>query len=433
MKNYVKLFLAAGTAMICNFQVYSQTSAAAPQTQTPAATPAATENMVSLGENVKMKIGGFLRADMYYDTRLNAEAVDGLFNFYPLGEQLDSFGKDINASPQLRMAGTASRLNSKFSGPDVLNAKSTAMIEFDFTGIDGIGLRLRHAWVKLNWEKSELLFGRFWHPLFILEAFPSVVALSTGAPFTAFNRCEQIRYTMNYGNISFFGAASAQMIYGLPDKKYYHPIPDFSANVQFKNNMIILGATGNIKTNQPEISYTYPANNDICKTDDVLSSYAVQGYGQIKFDDLKIKGGVLYGQNMHEFLMVGGYAVESQDSIGNRKYTTLNTMNYWGNIIYGKDLQFSMFFGYLKNMGFGSKTIVGAPIGRGSNIDNSLRLAPSITYKSGRVLFQLELEHNIAAYGSIKDNTGAYYENLKVKDAKSVSNTRLQFATTFMF
>lgn len=409
------------------------------QTTTPASpapTQPSSENMVSLGDQVKMKIGGFLRADLYYDTRRNAEAVDGLFNFFPLPAQNDSFGKDINDAGQFRMAATASRINSKFSGPDVLNAKSSALIEFDFTGVNGIGARLRHAWVKLNWENSEFLFGRYWHPLFILDAFPTTLALSTGAPFSVFNRCEQIRYTMNFGSISVFGAASAQMLYGFPDTKQNQPIPDFSANIQFKNDVVIIGATGNIKTNQPVISYT-ASNKDICKTSDVVTSNAILGYAQVKFGDLKIKGSALYGENMHEFLMVGGYAIESIDTVGNIKYATSNTMNYWCNIIYGKDLQFSLFFGYLKNLGVSSKNVTSVS-GRGFDIDNAIRIAPCITYKVGRILFQAELEQNIASYGKYKitdpvTKKDSYYNNAKVHDAKSYSNTRLQLTTTYMF
>jgi hypothetical protein len=112
----------------------------------------------------------------------------------------------------------------------------------------------------------------------------------------------------------------------------------------------------------------------------------------------------------------------------------MNTMNVWGNIIYGKELMVSLFAGYLKNLGAGNSTIIGAPIGRGGNIDNVMRIAPCLSYKSGRTLFQLELEHNIAAYGLLTtDNTGLIIDNAKVSNTKSVSNTRLQFATTFYF
>ena len=157
-----------------------------------------------------MKIGGFLRADAYYDTRKNAEILDGLLDLYPLPESKDVNGEDMNAFSPFRMSAAASRVNTKFTGPDVLNAKTSSLIEFDFTGYNGIGLRLRHAWLKLNWQNSELLMGRFWHPMFILDAFPTVLGLSTGAPFNVFNRCEQIRYTYILGSISIMGAASAQ-------------------------------------------------------------------------------------------------------------------------------------------------------------------------------------------------------------------------------
>jgi len=49
------------------------------------------------------------------------------------------------------------------------------------------GFRLRHAYLKLNWKKAELLVGQFWHPMFISDSYPEVVSFNTGAFLSHFH------------------------------------------------------------------------------------------------------------------------------------------------------------------------------------------------------------------------------------------------------
>ena len=84
------------------------------------------------------------------------------------------------------------RLTGKITGPDVVKAKTSALLEADFFGNENLnfadvnGFRLRHAIIKLNWQTTELMVGQYWHPLFVPECFPDVVSFNTGAPFSAF-------------------------------------------------------------------------------------------------------------------------------------------------------------------------------------------------------------------------------------------------------
>lgn len=404
---------------------------------------------VTLGDQVTMKIGGFARADVMYDTRKNADALDGLLFLTPSSKSPDADGKDINDLSTIRMSGTASRMNAKFTGPDFLSAKTSSLIEFDFTGVNGIGLRLRHAWVKLNWQNSELLMGRFWHPMFILDAFPTVLALNTGAPFCVFNRAEQIRLTHKIGSsLSIMAAASAQMDYGFPGYEfssktgattYQHNqvIPDLTVNAQFKTDEFIFGISTNYKVNQPLLSTSkgVDAAKKTYKTNEKVASISAEAYAMVKINKLKIKGSALYGENMHELLMMGGYAIKSKDTAAtnSEKYSPVKNLSVWGNIIYGEQLQIGIFAGYSKNLGAADKDVFTMKdftsyYGRGSNIDNLIRISPSIAYKVGKVQFWLELEHTIAAYGT---NDATDYG--KVKNTTKYANTRVQMASIFYF
>ena len=75
------------------------------------------------------------------------------------------------------------------TGPDIGKARSSAKIETDFGGFSGSNtmLRIRQAYVNLDWGKSAVLVGITWHPLFG-AVMPDVLNLSTGAPFQPFNR-----------------------------------------------------------------------------------------------------------------------------------------------------------------------------------------------------------------------------------------------------
>jgi hypothetical protein len=404
-----------------------------------------TDKTISLGDQVKLKIGGFLRSDVYFDTRKNVEIVDGLLDLLPKGESLDYNLKDVNAVSSLRMAATASRINMKFTGPDALNAKTSSYVEFDFTGVNGIGLRVRHLWVKLNWEKSELLFGRYWHPFFIVDAMPSVLALSTGAPFAVFNRSEQVRYTHFWGPLSVMAAASTQMDYGYAydfssstgKSNYLHNslLPDLTVNTQYKSEAFLLGFSGNYKQNQPRISVTSVKSKLTSATSEKISSMALETYAQVSSGSFKIKGSLVYGQNMSELLMMGGYAVVSRDTFGVEKYTPINTFSSWCNILYGDQVQAGLFVGYSKNLGTSEASVLSVPADvakgfddKGNGVDHLIRLAPSLSYKAGRLQFCLEYELTIAAYGKYNVT-----DHLKVQNTKNISNSRVQMATLFYF
>ena len=48
------------------------------------------EDTIRLGRSFGLQISGFARIDYIYDTRQTAEAVEGLFTFYPTNKQLDA-------------------------------------------------------------------------------------------------------------------------------------------------------------------------------------------------------------------------------------------------------------------------------------------------------------------------------------------------------
>ena len=119
-----------------------------------------TTGLIAEESAVNFKLYGFVRNDIFYNSRQNVEAIDGAFHLFPKPIELVA-GKDKNAVPQAEMLSVATRLGLDISGNTILGAKSSAKIEMDFAGFSQnyYVIRLRQAYAKLNWNSTELLNG----------------------------------------------------------------------------------------------------------------------------------------------------------------------------------------------------------------------------------------------------------------------------------
>ena len=50
-------------------------------------------------KNFTYKFYGFVRGDLFYNSRANMAPIDGNFYLYPLDKSFDADGKDLNATP----------------------------------------------------------------------------------------------------------------------------------------------------------------------------------------------------------------------------------------------------------------------------------------------------------------------------------------------
>ncbi len=401
-----------------------------------------------LGDSVSLKLGGFVRNEIFYDTRKMSEVVDGLFNYYPDKKDFDARGKDINDAQSVNMLAITTRLNGLFIGPNVFNAKSSAFFEFDFTGLNTTnGVRFRQGWTKLKWAKSELLMGQFWHPYFLLENAPTVLGLNTGAPYATFNRSPQIRYSYNFTpKISAFLAAVYHTASGVsgpsagvaglaaaPSVDYLRTggAPELVANVQYKAGSFVFGASGGMKAFRPRTYTTPVANGSKYKTMYLLKAYTCQAYGAYTYGLLKVKASVIYGQELSELNMLGGYAVASRNSItGHETYSPQNDVSTWLNITYGKDFMVGLFTGFAKNLGTSDNYLAGPTnfFGRGDNIKYIYRISPHFSYRVKRFQFGMEFEHNVAAYGTPDvNNKGLVTKAYEVKGMRVLGTMMFYF------
>ncbi len=196
------------------------------------------------------KFYGQIRTDLFYNSRANEETVDGLFYMYPKDKVYDADGKDLNATANGSFYALYTRMGLDVQGPKLGNAKTSAKVELDFrgSGTTFSVVRLRHAYLNLDWGTSALLLGQTWHPLYG-DVAPQILNLNMGAPFQPFSRAPQIRYRYKTGDIQITGAALWQSQYlsqgpeGKSQKYIKNScVPEIYAGIDYKHKGLLIGS-----------------------------------------------------------------------------------------------------------------------------------------------------------------------------------------------
>lgn len=382
-------------------------------------------------EEIKVKFGGYVNWTAIYDSRQVVAAREGHFLLYPKDEQISITGKDLNNINNFQMAVIQTRASSKITGLKFLGASTTGMIEAEFMGnsdADVNGFRIRHAFIDLNWGDYSLLMGQYWTPLFITDMYPDQIGSNAGVPFQPFGRNPQIRLTYKTGSLKTFFALVSQRDYtstgpnGSSSQYQRNAVlPDFHYNVQFTGDSYLFGLGGEYKKLMPG---TDAKSN--YSSDQKLDSYAGIAFLKLMFAPVTFKVEGIYGSNLTDYAMLGGYAVHSTDTLSNTiSYSAIKTFSVWSELCYGKSVEVGIFGGFTKNLG-SDETVNGAYYSRGSNINYVTRIAPRIQYKEGNTKTSFEIEYTTANYGT-PDNYG------KVSGDRNISNLRVYTSVYYFF
>lgn len=390
------------------------------------------------GNSWGISLSGFVKTDVFYDSRETVSLREGHFNLYPAKEKVDINGDVINKEAAFNILSIQTRIAGKITAPDVLGAKTSGLIEgafFGHTEGDINGFRLRHAFVRLDWESTSLLVGQFWHPMFIHESFPEVVSFNTGAPFQPFSRNPQIRIMQRFGGLELIATAASQRDFTSagPDTKdpkltvanssYLRNsgLPIMNFQFKYKYETLLFGAGINYTTLKPRL-----VTEKNYKVSESVKSTAFNAFAKFSHGDFSIRLEGVYGQNLYDLAMLGGYAVESRDTTtGAAVYTNIKSMSSWIDISYGKEFKVGVFGGFAKNLG-ADNDFSGPVYARGSDIDRLLRISPRLVYSINKVQFAGEFEYTGAYYGKINSKG-------KVENAELIANTRVLIAAYLFF
>lgn len=362
---------------------------------------------------IKVKFSGSGKLDAFYDTHAIASVREGHISIYPLPKNIDSNGEDIAAAPSFNMLAIQTIVRADVELPDAFGAKASGAIEAHFFGAnynnqDINGLGLRHAFLNLQWQHTALLFGQYWHPMFVPECSPGVISFNAGNPFQAFNRSPQIRLTHTLGDVKVLVAALSQLDFpntgpnGVSSIYLRNAgIPNVHAQVQWQHGSTLLGAGGGYKVIKPRLTSV----DGTTASDETLGSYAALAYAATRIGDVRVKLEGVYGQNMTDVLLLGGYAVQSTEN-NIEKYTPIEAFSVWGDIATGSDVEVGVFFGYSQNLGAAEDAISGPYYSfdyanNGSmGVADLMRVSPRIIWTSGQVRLGAEFEYTQAGWGT---------------------------------
>lgn len=395
-------------------------------------------------ENDKFGVSfhGYVKSDFFYDSRQTVDAREGHLLLWPKAPALDPNGVDINDHGSFNFLAIQTRLSAKITGPDALGAKTSGFFEAEFFGhsdADINGFRLRHAIIKFNWEKAELMTGQFWHPMFTLECYPGTVSFNTGLGFQPFSRNPQIKYSYKTGNIKIAATAfserdfSSRNIAGVASSSYLRnsEMPALNISVNYgkedkeKGTAFNAGFAANYISILP--SLTTSAGFQTNQKVNALSGIV---YANAKLSKINFKIAGIYAENGCNMTIPGGFGVLDTLNLTTADVSYIPTRSAIGWIDIsstGKVWQFGVFAGYNKNLGT-DKDLKGTFGGLGTNIEHLYRVSPRVNYFAGKVQIGAEVEYTVAAYGD-----GTYDSKAVPLNAKEVGNVRFILGVYYHF
>lgn len=405
------------------------------------------------------KFYGFIRNYFAFDSRESKSGTKDLFYYIPKDEALNAKGEDMNANPTFRFLAITSRVGLDVKDYQFGKTKVGAKIETDFYCMNGnvAVLRLRQAYATLGWDglgkdgkqSTSLKIGQAWHP--IAADQPYVIDLETGTPFNPFSRTPQVMLDHNFSkNFTLTGGFIWQMQYlssgpnGASDNYIkYGCTPEFYAGVTFKSNN---GFTGRVGVDVLSIKPRWRAD-DGEKVGDRLTTANPYIYAQYSKGAFSVNGKVVYASAGEHFNMLSGYGVTDINSDGSWDYAPLHSTASYLSVKYGRKLQFQGMIGYMKNLGT-SKSLYEDPAKPGytstknvyisgngfHNLNQIIRVTPTVVYNLGKLSFGLEYDITSAQYGKYAVDGHVNSSNGLVDgDLHWVTNHRLLGMVKFTF
>lgn len=385
-------------------------------------------------KNFDYSFYGQVRADLFYNTRANVETVDGLFYMYPKDVSPDADGKDLNATPGGNFYVLYTRLGIDLKGPALGKARTSAKVEVDFrgSGTSFSTIRVRQAYVRLDWARASLLVGQTWHPLFG-DVSPQLLNLSTGAPFQPFSRAPMVRYQQRWGAARLTAAAVWQSQYlsaGPAGKSQNYlknsGVPEFYVGADYIKDGWTVGAGAEMLSLTPRTQST--VGERTYKVKERVTSFSGEAHAKYVGHGWMVAAKTLLASNLTHTSMLGGYGISKVDErTGEQQYVPLKHSSTWVNVVYGKRWKAGAFGGFVKNLGT-NKTLASATLyGTGTDVDRLGTGGAELTYNLPHWKVGVEYMFSRACYGkpSLKDG--------RVGQTHGVNNHRTVVSALYMF
>ena len=378
---------------------------------------------------VSVKLYGFVRNYLTFDSRKTYTVVGGEYNMIPFDEKWnEDHSEDLNAVSSMQLQALTSRFGLNITGPSFGQVKSSGKLEGDFGGFgtNNTVLRLRLAYLKLRAEQSvwnaELLVGQDWHPL-SGDIMPEVLGMAAGAPFRPHSRTPQVRASMYLGSFGYTAALLWQLQYMNNGPKSAND-PTSTNSIDFANNSLVPEVFLGLNFKQGpwyaqigvDIQSLRPRTHALVggvtkKVNETVSSFTPTLYAQYVTKDLSVKFRALLAQNTSHLNQLVGYGVTSVNSDGSWNYAPLRAAIGYINIAFGSRVRYNLFLGYMQNLGAGEDLWLDPATNsyhiymKGgeefTHLHSVVRLAPSVSYNLESFNFGIEYEATAAYYGNL--------------------------------
>jgi hypothetical protein len=369
--------------------------------------------MLRAQEGFSFQWHGFVNPHYYADSRNVVGGREDMMLFYPKPVLRDSLGNDINDGWQANMLAITARLNLTVHGPEIWGAKSRAFIEGDFTGATNAtinNLRLRHAYVALEWDRHQLLAGQYWYAMVIHEIMPMTNPLNMGAPFHPYARQPQVRYSyFPSHNWELMAAAQWQLdntsqglLNGTVQSSTlfarHSLLPELNAQLRFRQGNLLLGGAANLKSIQPIVNTVGTASPQ-----HLHQSLSYSLFGRYRWNQFTFKFQTLLNNSLYEGCSLGGYMMYTDPEGSPAEFRDWHFNTVWLDIERAQGhWRPGLFFGYAKHIdeapvpeGYGSATV----FGRGYDLAYLWRIQPRLTYTTQKGLSLVgEAEYTYAGY-----------------------------------
>lgn len=390
-------------------------------------------------KKVNVSLYGFVSNEMYWQSRNNYHAADGLLNFFPMDEKLNDVGEDLNERFNMSMIAINSRIGLNISGPDILGARSSALVEGDFSTA-GMCFFLRQGHIDLNWENDKLLLGQTGHPM-CTDLMPATINIAIGSPFNALNRSPMIRYDHFIGDSNARVDLTAAAIYQFwsgrstgPNgfsSEYHHNmgIPEFWAGVNYSDFRSGFSVEAGFDWMRLKPRMTNSLGH---KVDEGFNQWSVLLQTSYSSGRFQLRAKSMYGYNMSHLNLVSGYGVSHVYDDGSYEYAPLKASSTWLFLSYGRTWKVGLFGGFMKNLGADEDLVdpnklLWVYTGDVRNIDHLYRVCPQLEFYSGNFVAGLEFEVTTASYGKTIEKRGT------VTDTHNVVNYRIMLTTKYNF
>lgn len=366
-----------------------------------------------------LKVGGYIRTETFYDTYRSVEGRDGESYNYPMRKGFDAAGVDTNKINQFEMLGLQSRFRISSSGLTAFGAKVSSLIEADFLGMSEdykYQVGLRHALVRLDWDKTQLMMGQYWAPMSLPEFAANTVLFASGTTFQPVARATQARVTYQLmPKMKLIGAILAHSTHKVIEPKGTNSqrnsgLPDLQAQMQYGGvSEFFFALTGGYKFLRPYITTNVGGKRE---TSEIVGSYNLQACLGYQFSKLSTKFQANLGQNLTNYGMIGGYLpVAGSLTEKGYSYANITTLSMWTDFeTKGETLKFGLYAGYSRNLGTNKDVILkdgttnfASDLCRGANIYDLIRISPRVYVIDGAFEIGAEYIMNTARYGTFLD------------------------------